>query len=137
MALLADAGIYVFTTVATPSYAINRRAPHESYTPAMIMSFFRTVDVMARYPNTLGIAVASGLIEASTATSAASVIKATVRDLKKYMKLKDEVEGQRVVPICYDATSTSADDKTILDYLCSGDASSSIDFWTASERSRV
>lgn len=87
---------------------------------------------MAVYPNTLGIAAASQVINNDASMLAASVIKAIVRDLKRYMRLKSEISQQRVLPICYDANSTSARDKAILDYLSSGDVSSSIDFWTVS-----
>lgn len=91
---------------------------------------------MAVYPNILGIAAASQVINDDASMSAAPVIKAVVRDLKRYIKLKSEICQQRVLPICYDADSTDARDKTILDYLSSGDVSGSIDFWTVSGRDK-
>lgn len=87
---------------------------------------------MASYSNTLGPVAASELILDGDTASATPVIKAVVRDLKKYMKLRNEVSQQRVLPICYNAGISGARDKTILDYLSLGDASSSIDLWTAS-----
>jgi NADH:ubiquinone oxidoreductase subunit F (NADH-binding) len=85
---------------------------------------------MASYPNTLGLLAASETVNNEATLSATPVIKATVRDLKKYMKLKNEVTGQRVLPVGYDAAMSSARDKMILDYLAGGDSESSIDFWT-------
>lgn len=52
------------------------------------------------------------------------------------MRLKNEVTEQRILPIGYNAATTSARDKTILGYLSFGDESSSIDFWAASGPSK-
>lgn len=87
---------------------------------------------MAKYPNTLGLLVASELINDETTLSATPVIKATVHALKKYMKLRNDATGQRVLPIGYNAATSSARDRTVLDYLSSGGGESSIDFWTVS-----
>ncbi|KAK3697732.1 hypothetical protein LTR37_017314 [Vermiconidia calcicola] len=92
--------------------------------------FFRTLDVMAEFPNTLGAlaaykAVIGGITEACT-----PVIAAVVRDLKKYMKLKYEATGQRILPIGYCAATTHPRDKMILDYLSSQTEAERIDFWT-------
>jgi hypothetical protein len=95
-------------------------------------SFFKTLDVMASYPNTLGLLAASEIVNNEATLPATPVIKATVRDLKKYMKLRNEVTGQRVLPVGYDAAMGSARNKMILDYLAGGDSESSIDFWTVS-----
>jgi hypothetical protein len=73
--------------------------------------FFQTVDVMASYPNTLGLLAAGGLVNDEATLSATPVIKAIVRDLKKYMKMKNEVTRQRVHPIVYNAAMSGARDK--------------------------
>lgn len=95
-------------------------------------SFFRTVDIMASYPNTLGLTVAPILIQNYTMLAIAPVIKTITRDVKKYMKLKSEVMGQRILPLAYDAKASGGLDLIIFDYLMSGDESESIDFWTVS-----
>jgi hypothetical protein len=97
-----------------------------------VTSFFKTLDVMASYPNTLGLLASSEIVNNEATLSATPVIKATIRDLKKYMKLKNEITGQRVLPIGYDAATSGVRDQTILGYLAGGDSEGSIDFWTVS-----
>jgi hypothetical protein len=103
--------------------------PFESYNTNTLASFFRTVDMMARYRNTLGLLVANSLINNRTNMSTAPVLKATVRDVKKYMAMKNAASGQRMIPIGYGAQSTNDIDATVLKYMSSGDASTTIDFW--------
>lgn len=130
MKILEEAGIYVFTTISTPFNFIARRDPYGSYHRMVITNFFRTVDVMARYPNSLGLLAGSQVVNNKATVSSAPVVKAVVRDLKRYMKLKSEVYSQRILPIGYNAATTNDRDKTILDYLSLGDSASSIGFWT-------
>ncbi|KAF2124341.1 glycoside hydrolase family 72 protein [Dothidotthia symphoricarpi CBS 119687] len=130
MMLLEEAGIYVLTSVAIPMTSIRRKDPYKSYNSTTIKSFFKTVDLMASFPNTLGLLAASLTVNNDAFLSAPPVLKTVVRDLKRYMKLKNEIAGQRTLPIAYNATSTKARDVTILDYLSCGDKSTSIDFWT-------
>jgi hypothetical protein len=59
------------------------------------------------------------------------VIKAVVRDLKTYMRLRNEVVGQRVLPVGYDAAGT-AEDKIVFEYLAACNTNSAIDFWAVS-----
>lgn len=87
---------------------------------------------MANYPNTLGLAVSNGSILRDDHMNAAAVVKAVVRDLKEYMRLKNGSTGQRILPLCYSAANSDTRDIKILDYLLSGDGPSSIDFWTVS-----
>lgn len=153
MRLLEEAGIYVFTVgsclplrylyieltmhasikaVSTPSNAIRRAAPTESYNPVTMVSFFQTVDIMARFPNTLGLLASNELINNDATMPVAAILKAVVRDLKKYMKIQNETNGQRVLPIGYNAATSSARDQEVLEYLTAGDDEMSIDFWTVS-----
>ncbi|KAA8618517.1 1 3-beta-glucanosyltransferase [Pyrenophora tritici-repentis] len=132
MKLLEEAGIYVFTAVSTPWNAISRLAPTESYNPDTMASFFKTVDIMAGFPNTLGLLAGNTVINNDSTMPAAGVLKTAVRDLKKYMKLRNEANGQRVIPIGYSAATSSARDQEILEYLTAGDNDMSIDFWTCS-----
>jgi hypothetical protein len=153
MKLLEEAGIYVFTvgmhaslrcsyielithaslkTVFTPSNAINRLTPNESYNHDTMASFFKTVDTMARYTNTLGLLAGDELINNDATMPVAAVLKPVVRDLKKYMKLRNKVNGQRVLPIGYGAATSGARDQEVLEYLTAGEDESSIDFWTVS-----
>lgn len=130
MKLLEDAGIYVFTGVFTRFNAINRLDPYASYHRTAMTEFFQTVDVMAQYPNTLGILAGVAIMNNKPSEKATPVIKAVVRDLKKYMKLKSDASGQRILPVGYTAATVEQLDTTALDYLSLGDPASSIDFWT-------
>jgi hypothetical protein len=95
-------------------------------------SFFKTVDTMASFSNTLGLFAGNGLINNDATMRVAPVLKAVVRDLKKYMKLRNEADGQRELPIGCSAASSGARDKEVLDYLTAGNDGSSIDFWAVS-----
>jgi hypothetical protein len=132
MKLLEEAGIYVFTGVATRFNAINRLDPYNSYCRPAMGEYFQTVNVMAKYPNTLGLLVASKLVNNQGTEKAAPVAKAVVRDLKRYMGLQNEAFGQRILPIGYDAATVEPRDMTILNYMSLGDSASAIDFWTVS-----
>lgn len=132
MKLLEEAGIYVVTGISTRFNTINRLDPYKSYHFNAMNEFFRTVDVMAAYPNTLGLFVASNLVNDKDSEKAVPVIKAVVRDVKKYMKLRNETSNQRILPLSYDAATVDDRDTTILSYLSLGDPASAIDFWTVS-----
>lgn len=132
MKLLEEAGIYVFTSISTIFSSINRAEPYKSYHRPALEEYFQTVDAMAQYPNTLGLVAGHGEINSPRNQRCAPVIKAVVRDLKRYMKLRDEATGQRILPIGYTAATFDLLDMTTLDFLSQGDPASSIDFWTVS-----
>jgi predicted butyrate kinase (DUF1464 family) len=54
---------------------------------------------MARFPNTLGCLVADHLINNTHSEISATVTTAVVRDLKKYMDLRHQATGQRILPV--------------------------------------
>lgn len=87
---------------------------------------------MASFPNTLGILATNELMNSDESVSCTPVIAAVMRDLKKYMKLKNEATGQRILPTGYGAATIQPRDKAILDHLSLGDKTNRIDFWTAS-----
>ncbi|KAF1933079.1 glycoside hydrolase family 72 protein [Didymella exigua CBS 183.55] len=130
MKLLEQAGIYVFTSVATPFSSINRTEPYQSYHRPSVTEYFQTVDVMSQYPNTLGLLAGNSVTNSPSTQRAAPVIKAVVRDLKRYMKIHNEANGQRILPIGYTAADADQLDTTVLNFLSWGDPASSIDFWT-------
>jgi hypothetical protein len=91
---------------------------------------------MARFPNSLGFLIVSGLINNTRSEVCAPVITAVVRDLKKYMKMKQQATGQRILPVGFGGGQYDGDVK-VLNYLAAGDESSSIDLWTVCSLSRV
>jgi hypothetical protein len=121
--------------VTTPLCAINRFAPYDSYNPSSLASFFAAVDAMAVFPNTLGIFAASLVVNNRSSLATTPVIKAVVRDLKTYMRLRNEVVGQRVLPVGYDAAGT-AEDKIVFEYLAACNTNSAVDFWAVSAMCR-
>lgn len=158
MKLLEEAGIYVLTVctiflfrymhieltiyasikaVSTPSNSISRLAPIKSYNPVTMASFFKTVNIMASFPNTLGILAGNEVINNDVTLPAAAVLKAVVRDLKKHMKIQNKARGQRMLPIGYNAATSSERDQEVLEYLTAGEDLTSIDFWTVSVILRV
>lgn len=83
---------------------------------------------MASFPNTLGFLVADSLINDTFSEICAPVITAVVRDLKKYMNLKHQATGQRILPVGFGEGQYDGDVK-VLNYFAAGDESSRIDFW--------
>jgi hypothetical protein len=81
------------------------------------------------FPNTLGVLVANHLINNTHSEGCAPVIRAVVRDLKKYMHLRHQAGGQRLLPIGFGAAEYEGDRK-ILNYLTTGGKDSNVDFWT-------
>lgn len=132
MKLLEEAGIYVFASVATRFSSINRAEPYKSYHEPSMKEYFQTVDMMAQYPNTLGLLAGNEVINSQSSLKCAPVIRAVIGDLKRYMKLRNEANGQRVLPIGYTHADVALLDTTVLDFLSQGDPTSSIDFWTVS-----
>lgn len=91
---------------------------------------FKTIDLMAQYPNTLGVLVSQHLINDEASESlCAPVLTAVVRDLKRYMRLKRDFTGQRILPVGYGAAAAGERDRRVLEYFTSRDEESRIDFW--------
>lgn len=84
---------------------------------------------MASFPNLLGALVTDHLINNTHSERCTPVIRAVVRDLKKYMALKYQMFGQRRLPLGFGGGSYKYDRK-ILDFLAAGDDEVRVDFWT-------
>lgn len=116
--------------VSTPRNSINRLAPYESYQSESLLSYFRTVDVMAQYSNTLGVFAGYTVVNNYATENAAPVVAAVVRDLKRYMQARNESTGQRILPVGYGGATTDGRDRELLDYLSPPDEKRCVDFWT-------
>ncbi|KEQ93052.1 hypothetical protein AUEXF2481DRAFT_42257 [Aureobasidium subglaciale EXF-2481] len=55
--------------------------------------YFKTVDMMAKYRNALGLLAASLSIDADESLNVALIIQTVVRDLKRYMDAKHKATG--------------------------------------------
>ncbi|XXG97299.1 hypothetical protein Hte_003595 [Hypoxylon texense] len=131
MDLLAEAGIYVLIDaqcLCGQRRDLSCHKPSATYTPQLLASCFRAVDVMASYPNTLGLIVANEFISSLRVTSAAPFLRALTRDIKKYMTLATK-QGQRVLPVGVSAADISHLLKTQLDYFSAGSDEEAIDFF--------
>jgi hypothetical protein len=84
---------------------------------------------MARFPNTLGCMIADHLINDTHTEITAPVITAVVRDLKRYMGLRNRAAGQRILPVGLGGGEYE-DNLKVVKYLTAGDEGGSIDFWT-------
>ncbi|KAI5864458.1 glycolipid anchored surface protein [Durotheca rogersii] len=139
MTMLAEAGIYVFANLSSPDCGANRAALFKPYTADLLERYLRAVDSIAHYPNTLGLSVAHGAIGDFSCVNAAPVIRAIVRDVKRYLTLRTSSAmgagewGQRLqrgaTPVgisCSDALSLL---KVQYDYFCAGSSDEAADFF--------
>lgn len=106
--------------------------PLGSYNAENLSHYFRAADALAAYPNCLGLIAANEVINDFHSANAAPVIRAVVRDLKRYLRLKHEVTGQRILPVGYSASAVMSLEGSTRDYLAAGDEASRIDFWSVS-----
>jgi len=89
---------------------------------------------MAAYPNTLAITAANSLVNGRGHLYVAPVLKATIRDLKRYLACSNDIRGTRILPVGY----ANADvphinyNTDFLEYLYSGDKETTVDFWGVS-----
>lgn len=101
MKALADAGIYLVLDVNTPKYSINRAAPKKSYNDVYLQYIFATVEMFAKYDNTLAFFSANEVINNGPSSSAAPYVKAVTRDIRSYLRARN----LRHVPVGYSAVS--------------------------------
>ena len=101
MQALADAGIYLVLDVNTPKYSINRADPHRSYNDVYLQYIFATVEMFAKYDNTLAFFSGNEVINDGPSSAAAPYVKAVTRDLRSYLRARN----LRQVPVGYSAVS--------------------------------
>ncbi|KAK7965827.1 1-3-beta-glucanosyltransferase GAS1 [Apiospora aurea] len=133
MDMLAKAGIYVIAGLSTPQKSVNRAAPLGSYTPDLVQHYFATVDRMAAYPNTLGVVAANEVLLHAGHTAGADVIRALVRDVKRYMALHAKANPeswQRVLPVGVSSNGVSSIFYDEFRYFTGGDPEEAVDFFS-------
>lgn len=99
MKALADAGIYLVLDVNTPLYAINRAEPEKSYNDVYLQYIFATVEMFAKYDNTLAFFSGNEVINDGPSSKSAPYVKAVTRDLRTYLRARK----LRHVPVGYSA----------------------------------
>ncbi|KAL9114100.1 MAG: hypothetical protein Q9227_001872 [Pyrenula ochraceoflavens] len=130
MDLLQKAGIYVLADLSTPRNCINRLSPYQSYTDGLMRNFFKTVNCLARYENVIGVVVANNLVNNVQCSPAAEVVRAAVRDLKYYMARKNQLSGQRVLPIGTSHAPFGDSTESMLQYFTAGSLKERVDFFS-------
>lgn len=85
---------------------------------------------MAAYPNTLAITAANGLVNGCGHLNVTPVLKAVVRDLKRYLARSSKIKGTRILPVGYSPAHVPHINHTpgFMEYLYSGDKETTIDF---------
>ncbi|KAI1411230.1 glycoside hydrolase family 72 protein [Hypoxylon sp. FL1857] len=131
MNLLAEAGIYVLPCISPVQDApgFGRDMPVDVYKAEVVQYYFRAIDKMAQYSNTLGIVISYEYIKDVDQTPKAHVFRSIVRDVKRYMRLMATKKTQRVLPIGIFAMDVWELIKPQFDYFAAGPDSEAIDFF--------
>jgi len=131
MSALADAGIYLVLDVNTPKYSINRAEPQSSYNDVYLQSVFATVEMFAKYPNTLAFFSGNEVVNDGPSSSAAPYVKAVTRDIRGYLKARN----LRQVPVGYSAADVDTNRLQMAQYMNCGSDDERSDFFAFNDYS--
>lgn len=131
MGLLSDAGIYLALDLNTPKYSLNRADPQKSYNKVYLQSIFATVEMFAKYDNTLLFFSGNEVINDDNTTNCAPYVKAVTRDVKSYMNARK----LRTVPVGYSAADVESNRYEMADYMNCGDDAIRSDFFAFNDYS--
>lgn len=129
MTLLAEKGIYVFIGLPTPGLCINRMMPRESYTKELLRRYYSVVDAFRSFDNVAGFVVADQIVNDVNSTSAAEVVKAVVRDVKRYLTSVADQKGGRVVFVGVADSEWAVSQSKTLEYYMAGSEEERVDFY--------
>ncbi|KAI5779119.1 Glucanosyltransferase-domain-containing protein [Geopyxis carbonaria] len=129
---LEDAGIYLILDLNTPDRSINRADPESTYNVVYHQHIFATVDAFSKYDNTAMFFAANEVVNDEKTTSAATYVKAVIRDLKQYIKK----QSPRTIPVGYSAADVSQNRQQMAEYLnCGTDEEARGDFFAFNDYS--
>ncbi|KAI2463345.1 glycoside hydrolase family 72 protein [Annulohypoxylon bovei var. microspora] len=128
MNMLAEAGIYVLPCIA-PTHDQTSNLPYGSYRADVIQWYFKAVDNMTKYSNTLGLVISCEFIKDVSKTAAAPILRAIIRDVKKYIRLITRKKNQRALPVGIVVSDQRALLKLQFDYFASEPDKDAIDFF--------
>jgi hypothetical protein len=123
MNMLQAAGIYLFQDLSNPSASINRDSP--TWDTTLFATYAAVVDAMAPYSNVIGFFAGNEVSNALDNTDASAFVKAAVRDMKAYIKMKN----YRSIGVGYATNDDQSIRENLANYFNCGDQSSAIDFW--------
>jgi len=132
MSALEDAGIYLILDVNSPLYSLNRDDPASSYNAHYLQNIFATMDMFAKYDNTLAFFSGNEVINSTAgSTKTAPYIKAVTRDMKQY---RDDRQ-LRTIPIGYSAADVEQNRVQTAEYLNCGTDDERSDFFAFNDYS--
>lgn len=131
MSALADAGIYVVLDVNTPKYSINRADPETSYNDVYLQNVFATVEMFAKYDNTLAFFSGNEVINDGPSSSAAPYVKAVTRDIRQFLRSRN----LRAVPVGYSAADIDTNRLQMAEYMNCGSDDERSDFFAFNDYS--
>ncbi|BDD57785.1 beta-glucanosyltransferase [Monascus purpureus] len=131
MNALADAGIYLVLDVNTPKYSINRAEPSISYNDVYLQNVFATVEMFAKYPNTLAFFSGNEVINDGPSSKAAPYVKAVTRDIRSYLRARK----LRQVPVGYSAADIDTNRLQMAEYMNCGTDDERSDFFAFNDYS--
>ncbi|PHH88867.1 hypothetical protein CDD83_6946 [Cordyceps sp. RAO-2017] len=132
MKLLENEGIYLVLDVNTPKYSLNRAKPGPSYNAKYLQSVFATVEIFAKYRNTLAFFSGNEVINDHKDTDkSAPYVKAVTRDIKNFMNMR----GLRRVPVGYSAADVESNRLQTAQYMNCGSDDMRSDFFAFNDYS--
>jgi len=131
MNALADAGIYLVLDVNTPKYSLNRAQPKESYNDVYLQYVFATVELFAKYPNTLAFFSGNEVINDGPSSSAAPYVKAVTRDIRSFLSSRK----LRQIPVGYSAADIDTNRLQMAQYMNCGTDDERSDFFAFNDYS--
>lgn len=134
MQALADAGIYVALDVNSRYYSLNRKdqkAIQKSYNKVYLQSVFATIDIFAKYDNTLLFFSANEVLDAPDTSACAPYVKAVNRDMKSYINARK----YRNIPVGYSAADVTANRLEMAQYMNCGPDAARADFYAFNDYS--
>ncbi|KAJ4267766.1 1,3-beta-glucanosyltransferase [Fusarium torreyae] len=132
MQALDDAGIYLVLDVNNPKYSINRKTPAPSYNAAYLQSVFATVEMFAKYDNTLAFFSGNEVMNDEKDTDkSAPYVKAVTRDMRNYIKSRK----LREIPVGYSAADVSSNRMQTAHYMNCGSDDVRSDFFAFNDYS--
>ncbi|CRG86037.1 1,3-beta-glucanosyltransferase gel1 [Talaromyces islandicus] len=131
MNALADANIYVVLDVNTPKYSLNRADPEVSYNDVYLQNVFATVEMFAKYPNTLAFFSGNEVINDGPSSKAAPYVKAVTRDIRQFLRSRN----LRTVPVGYSAADIDTNRLQMAQYMNCGTDDERSDFFAFNDYS--
>ncbi|PVU91738.1 hypothetical protein BB561_004247 [Smittium simulii] len=86
MKMLSDAGIYVMLDISIPKVSVNRKNP--MWDTEMHSYFIKKVDSFSKYDNVIAYIIGNEVSNDVETTPASAFVKASLRDIKSYLKSK-------------------------------------------------